>query len=150
MQDDLIRKIAGMMAEQSAAYISLQSLTSQLIAALTRCEPTAIESLSRSGEKELFRMRARVFEITTALTEFGKIRETQSELPRLDATAREQFEKEANSLLEAARSFEKMAGRATSLALGGSSFAAAAIQMCGIPPTTYSAPVLKYTKGATA
>jgi hypothetical protein len=150
MQDDLIRKIAGLMAEQSAAYTSLQSLTSQLIAALTRCEPALIETLSRSGEKELFRMRARLLEITTALTEFGRIRETFADLPRLDTTARENFEKEANTLLEAARSFEKIAGRATSLSLGGSSFAAAAIQMCGIQPTTYNAPVLKYTKGATA
>ena len=55
MQDDLIRKIAKLMAEQSAAYTSLQSLTIQLIAALTRCEPVTIESLSRSGETELFR-----------------------------------------------------------------------------------------------
>lgn len=95
-------------------------------------------------------MRARLLEITTSLTEFGKIRETQADLPRLDPVARENFEKEANLLLEAARGFERMAGRATSLALGGTSFAAAAIQMCGIPPTTYNAPVLKYSKGAAA
>ena len=62
MQDDLIRKIAKLMAEQSAAYTSLQSLTIQLIAALTRCEPVTIESLSRSGETELFRMRARLLD----------------------------------------------------------------------------------------
>jgi BMFP domain-containing protein YqiC len=150
MQDDLIRKIAGLMAEQSAAYTSLRSLTSQLIAALTVCEPASIETLARSGEKELFRMRARLLEITTALTEFGKIRETQAELTRLDPAAREEFEKQANLLLEAARSFQKIAGRASSLTVGGTSFAAAAIQMCGIPPTTYNAPVLKYSKGATA
>lgn len=138
------------MAEQTAAYSSLHSLTSQLIAALTRCEPASIETLSRSGEKELFRMRARLLEITTALTEFGRMRETFADLPRLDTTAREEFEKEANLLIEGARGFQKIASRAASLSLGGSSFASAAIQMCGIPPTTYSAPVLKYSKGATA
>ncbi|HQZ95824.1 MAG TPA: hypothetical protein PLP21_05865 [Pyrinomonadaceae bacterium] len=150
MQDDLIRKIADLMAEQSAAYTSLQSLTSHLIAALTRCEPTTIESLSRSGETEMFRMRARLLEITSALTEFGKFRSDQTDPKPLDPNAREAFETQANKLLEAARSYEKIAGRAASLALGGSSFAAASIQMCGVPPSTYRAPVLKYSKGATA
>lgn len=150
MQDDLIRKIANLMAEQTAAYTSLQSLTSHLIAALTRCEPTTIESLSRSGETEMFRMRARLLEITSALTEFGKFRSAQADPKPLDPTAREAFETQANKLLEAARSYEKIAGRAASLALGGSSFAAASIQMCGVPPSTYRAPVLKYSKGATA
>ena len=138
------------MAEQSAAYTSLQSLTSHLIAALTRCEPTTIESLSRSGETEMFRMRARLLEITSALTEFGKFRSSQTDPQPLDKNAREAFETEANKLLEAARSYEKIAGRAASLALGGSSFAAASIKMCGVPPSTYRAPVLKYSKGATA
>lgn len=150
MQDDLIRKIADLMAEQSAAYTSLQSLTSHLIAALTRCEPTTIESLSRSGETEMFRMRARLLEITSALTEFGKFRSDQTDPKPLDPNARQAFETQANKLLEAARSYEKIAGRAASLALGGSSFAAASIQMCGVPPSTYRAPVLKYSKGATA
>lgn len=138
------------MAEQSAAYTSLQSLTSHLITALTRCEPTVIESLSRTGETEMFRMRARLLEITSALTDFGKQRAANGSPQPLDMAAREAFETEANKLLEAARGFEKMAGRAASLALGGSSFASAAIQMCGVPPSTYRAPVLKYSKGATA
>ncbi|MFT3743025.1 MAG: hypothetical protein QM785_01910 [Pyrinomonadaceae bacterium] len=149
MQDDLIRKIADLMAEQSAAYTSLQSLTTHLIAALTRSEPTAIESLSRTGETEMFRMRARLLEITSALTDFGKFRADQSEPQPLDKAAREAFETEANKLLEAARGYQKVAGRAASLALGGSSFAAASIQMCGVPPSTYRAPVLKYGRGAT-
>ncbi|MEQ1604153.1 MAG: hypothetical protein ABL999_04725 [Pyrinomonadaceae bacterium] len=150
MQDELIRKIADLMAEQSAAYTSLQSLTTHLIAALTRCEPTTIESLSRSGETEMFRMRARLLEITSALTDFGKFRSNQADPQPLDPNAREAFETQANTLLDAARSYEKIAGRAASLALGGSSFAAASIQMCGVPPSTYRAPVLKYTKVATA
>lgn len=150
MQDDLIRKIAKLMAEQSAAYTSLGSLTSHLIAALTRCEPTSIESLSRSGETELFRMRSRLLEITSELTEFGRLRASQTESAPLDPGAREAFETEANKLLETARGYEKIAGRAASLALGGSSFASANIQMCGVPPSTYRAPVLKYSKGAAA
>ena len=150
MQDDLIRKIADLMAEQTAAYTSLSSLTSHLIAALTRCEPTSIESLSRTGETEMFRMRARLLEITSALTDFGKFRSNQAEPQPLEPSVREAFEKEANTLLEAARSYQKIAGRAASLALGGSSFASASIQMCGVPPSTYRAPVLRYSKGATA
>jgi len=149
MQDDLIRKTAQLMTEQSAAYASLESLTAQLITALTRCEPNSIEMLSRAGETELFRMRSRLLEITSALTGFAELRARQTESLPLDPDAREQFEKAANKLLEIARSFEKTAGRATSLALGGSSFATVGIQMCGVSPTTYRAPVLKYSKGTT-
>ncbi len=137
------------MTEQSSAYTSLESLTAHLIAALTRCEPNNIESLSRTGETELFRMRSRLLEITSDLTDFAEIRAGETEPLPLDGEAREQFESAANKLLETARIFEKTAGRATSLALGGSSFAAANIQMCGVPPTTYNAPVLKYGKGTT-
>lgn len=138
------------MAEQSAAYSSLQSLTTHLIAALTRCEPATIDSLSKSGETELFRMRARLLEITSALMEFGQVRSRDSDALPLDAAAREAFESEAKNLLETARAYEKIAGRATSLALGGSTFASASIQMCGVPPSTYRPPVLAYGRGATA
>lgn len=138
------------MAEQSAAYTSLQSLTTHLIAALTRCEPASIDSLSKSGETELFRMRARLLEITSALTEFGQIRSREPESLPLDPAAREAFEAEANKLLETARAYEKLTGRGATLALAGSSFASANIQMCGVPPSTYRAPVLAYGRGATA
>ncbi len=138
------------MADQSAAYTSLESLTTKLIVALTACESSSIESLSRAGETELFRMRSRLLEITSALTDFAQLRSSQTESQPLDSDAREQFETAANKLLETARRFEILAGRASSLALGGSSFAAATIQMCGVPPTTYRAPVLKYSKGAIA
>lgn len=150
MQDDLIRKIAELMAEQSAAYTSLRSLTTHLIAALTRCEPLTIDSLSRSGETELLRMRARLLDITSALAEFGQVRSREPESLPLNTEVREAFEAEANKLVEAAREYEKLAGRAASLALGGSTFASANIQMCGIPPSTYRPPVLAYGRGATA
>jgi hypothetical protein len=148
MQSDLIQKIARLMTEQAAAYTSLESLTSHLITALTRCEPNSIETLSRAGETELFRMRSRLLEITSALTGFAEMRANQTgdTLP-LDTETRESFETAANKLLEMARHFEKTAGRATSLAHGGSSYANANIQMCGVPPTTYRPPVLNYGKG---
>ena len=136
------------MAEQSAAYTSLDSLTGHLISSLKQCDPNSIESLSRAGESELFRMRSRLLEITSLLTNFADIKAGQTEPTPIDTDTREQFEKSANALLERARLFEKTVGRATSLALSGSSFAAANIQMCGVPPTTYAAPVLRYSKGA--
>jgi tRNA U55 pseudouridine synthase TruB len=148
MQDELIRRIASLMAEQSAAYASLQSLTTQLIGALTRSEPLAIESLSKTGESEMLRMRARLLEITSALTDFGRMRSLNPDAPKLDTTAREEFEREAQNLLAAARKYDKTAKRGATLALGGSSFAAAAIQMCGVPASTYRAPVIKYGKAA--
>ena len=95
-------------------------------------------------------MRSRLLQITSELTEFGRQRAAQTEAIPLDPSVREEFETEAHSLLETARSYEKVAGRAASLALGGSSFATATIQMCGIPPSTYRAPVLKYSRGTTA
>lgn len=147
MQDEIIRNVAQLMTEQTAAYASLESLTTQLIGALTRCEAGQIESLSRAGETEMFRMRARLFEITSALTEFTAMRARQTDAQPLDADAREKFETSVDALLDTARTFEKLAGRAASLALSGSTFATAGIQTCGVPPTTYRAPVLKYSKG---
>lgn len=144
MQNDLIRTVAGLMTEQSAAYSRLESAATQLAGALVSGEPSRIESLTKAGETELLRMRSRLLEITSALTNFAEMRASQPEKTTLDASAREQFDTAAKQLLENARSFQKIAGRATSLALGGSSFSTACIQMCGVPPTTYRAPVLRY------
>lgn len=148
MQDQKIEKVASLMVEQSSAYASLEALTVQLVSALTRCETHEIESLSRGGETALFRMRARLLEITGALTEFAEARAEQPDEATLDAGLRDRFETAANSLIESARKYEKVGGRASSLALAGSSYAAAGIQTCGIQPSTYNAPVLKYSKGA--
>jgi hypothetical protein len=148
MQDDLIRKVAVLMSEQAAAYTRLESATNQLSAALLRGDPNAVEVLTRAGETELLRMRSRLLEITTALTNFAELRAAQAEKISLDGAAREQFELAAKNLLEVARQFQKLALRAKNLALSGSSFATACIQMCGVPPTTYRAPILKYAEGA--
>lgn len=147
MHDELIRKVAGMMSEQTAAYTRLESAAAQLSAALVRGEPSAVESLSKAGETELLRMRARLLEITSALTVFAESRAAQAEKSPLDAESREKFEAAAKKLLEAAKRFQKISSKASNLALGGSSFAAACVQMCGVPPTTYRAPVLKYAEG---
>jgi hypothetical protein len=148
MQDDLIQKVAVLMTEQMEAYGRLESATLQLSAVLTRGEPNSIESLTRAGESELLRMRSRLLEITSALTKFSEMRAGQTEKTSLAPDVREQFEASAKMLLEAARSFQKVAVRASSLAVGGSSFSTACIQMCGVPPTTYRAPVLRYAEGA--
>ncbi len=144
MQNDLICRVAGLMTEQSAAYSRLESAAQQLTAALVSGESSRIESLTKAGETELLRMRSRLLEITSALTNFAEIRANQTDRTTLDPNAREQFDVAAKKLLENARSFQKIARRATSLALGGSSFSTACIQMCGVPPTTYRAPVLRY------
>jgi hypothetical protein len=149
MQEDLIKKIANLMTEQAAAFVSLESLTKQLISALIRSEPTGIESLSRAGETELMRMRARLLEITNSLTTFSEINRQENYKSTISSESRELFESAANFLLEAARNYRQTSNRAQNLALGGSSFAAACIEFCGVPPSTYNAPVMKSNTGAT-
>lgn len=144
MHDELIRKVAELMNQQAEAYARLESATAQLSEALTRNEPSAIETLTRTGEAELLRMRSRLVEITSALTKFAEIRASESDKKPLDAQAREQFETAAKKLLDLAKTFKILCERATTLAHGGSSFTSACIQMCGVPPSTYRPPVLRY------
>ncbi len=148
MQNELIKKVATLMADQTTAYNRLQSAAGQLSAALVQGEPDTIESLSRTGETELMRMRARLLEMISALTEFSEMRAAETEKAPLDKMIREQFDISAKQLLEAARNFQAVASRSTSLALGGSAFSSACLQVCGVPPSTYRAPVLKYAEGA--
>jgi hypothetical protein len=150
MHNEMIKKVAGLMEEQASAYTRLESATTQLAVALVQGEPELIESLSRAGQTELLKMRSRLLDITATLTGFAERRAQETEKSPLDADIREQFDAMAKQLLDSARSFQKVAQRASSLAVGGSSFSSACIQMCGIPPTTYSAPYLKYAEGAQA
>lgn len=150
MQNELIKKVAALMADQTTAYNRLQSAAKQLSAALVQGEPDNIESLSRAGETELMRMRARLLEMISALTEFSEMRAGETEKAPLDKMIREQFDISAKQLLEAAGNFQAVASRCTSLALGGSAFSSACLQICGVPPSTYRAPVLKYAEGAYA
>ena len=144
----MIRSIARLMSEQSAAYTSLESLTGQLAAALTRGEPTLIEPLTRAGDAELSRMRARLLEITTKLTEFSRVRAGDASGTPIEASIREEFEKTSTELTTKARSYASVASRAASLAITGSTFAATRIQMCGVSPTTYKPPILRATTAA--
>lgn len=149
MHNELIQQVADLMREQTTAFTRLDSTANQLTAALVRGEPSIIESLTRAGETELLRMRSRLLDITSTLTTFAEIRMKQTEKSPLNPEAREQFEIAAKSLIDIAKGFQKSSTRAANLAIGGSSFTSECVQMCGIPPTTYRAPVLKYYEGAT-
>lgn len=147
MQEDLVLKIANLMSEQTAAFTSLEGLTAQLAAALVRGEPNSIETLARTGDGELRRMRARLLEITTSLSEFSEQSRLAENPSAIGAETREKFETAANGLIDAAKNYQKSTKRAETLAVGGSSFASACIQVCGVLPSTYNAPVLKSTTG---
>ena len=147
MHDELIRKVADLMSEESSAYERLESAVNQLSTALIHGEANTVESLTRAGETELMRMRSRLLDITSTLTTFAELRMQETEKSPLNAEAREQFEIAAKRLIEVAKSFQKLSSKAASLALGGSSFSSACVQMCGVPPMTYRAPVLKYYDG---
>ena len=147
MHDELIQKISDLMTEQASAYTRLESATAQLSAALVRGEPELIESLTRTGESELTRMRSRLLEITSTLTEFAEMRARQDEKKPLEPSVRDAFDSAAKGLLEAARKFQNISNRVANLAINGSSFASACIQNCGVLPSTYRAPILKYSTG---
>lgn len=149
MHDDLIQKVSNLMDEQAAAYTRLESATAQLSAALVRGEPESIESLTKSGESELLRMRSRLLEITSSLTEFAELRAREEQKKPLEPSVRDAFDNAAKKLLESARKFQKISGRIASLAVNGTSFANACIEHCGVLPSTYRPPVLKYSTGGT-
>lgn len=147
MQDELINKVANLMTEQTDAYNRLQRTTNELQTALINSELIKIEKLTREGESELLWMRSRLLEITSELTKFAEYRATQNEKRPLAPNIREAFDTSAKNLLEIAKEFKSLTSRAAGLALGGSSFATACIQVCGVPASTYRKPVLKNYEG---
>jgi hypothetical protein len=147
MHDDLIQKVSNLMDEQAAAYTRLESATAQLAVALVRGEPESIESLAKVGEGELLKMRSRLLEITSSLTDFAELRAREEQKRPLEPNVREAFDNAAKKLLASARTFQKISGRVANLAINGSSYANACIQNCGIVPSTYRPPVLKYSTG---
>ena len=147
MQDELIKKVATLMSEQTDAYDRLQKTTNELQTALINSDLTKIEKLTREGESELLWMRSRLLEITSELTKFAEYRATQNENKPLQEEIRVAFDTSAQNLLKIAREFKSLTSRASSLALGGSSFATACIQVCGVPASTYRKPVLKNHEG---
>jgi hypothetical protein len=140
MSDDLIRRAAELMREQAAAYARLEAATAQLGAALVGSTPEQIESLTRAGEVELLKMRARLVQVMAALGAFADARAQAATRPPVGREAREAFEAASNNLMQAARQFERTRRRAAALANSGASFASACIEVCGVPPTTYRAP----------
>src|SRR4051812_7975525 len=138
MSDHLLQTAAGMMREQAEAYRRIDSVCCQLTAALVVGELAQIESLTRAGESELLRMRSRLVQITLSLVAFSEARTAASQPP--DRAARDTFDAASKKLFEAAREFTQTQRRAEVLARGGSTFAAACIEHCGVPPTTYRAP----------
>jgi hypothetical protein len=147
MLDDLVQNIARLMREQAAAYRQVDAVTAQLAAALVRGEPEIIESLTRAGDSQLLKMRSRLLQIMSALTLFAETRARTEGQTTLKPETRSEFEAASGELMEAARAFQKTNNRASGLAVGGSSFAAACIQMCGVPPTTYRAPYSRKMEG---
>lgn len=132
------------MREQADDYRRLDAATGQLVGALVRGAPDSIESLTHAGETQLFKMRSRLLQIMAALSEFSEARaRATTELKPIAPETRNEFEAASNELMHAARSFEKTGNRAASLAVGGTTFASSCIQMCGVPPATYSLPYSK-------
>jgi len=144
MTDDLINQAAKLMQEQADAYARLNSACNQLTAVLVNGTPESIESLTRAGESELLRMRARLVQIMSTLTAFAEARARSSHAAPVMAEARARFEAASNKLSAAARDFQRTCKRAAALATNGSSLASTHIEMCGFRPTTYRAPYARY------
>lgn len=139
MQDELIRRAASLMAEQTAAYGRLTSLCAQMLAALVRDAPETIESLVRAGDAELHKMRARLVELVNTLAAFADARAAGPQ--PISDEARDLFERASADLMRAAREFQHVRRRAAMLANNGSVLTAACMEMHGIQPITYSVPL---------
>jgi hypothetical protein len=140
MLTELIDRAAELMREQAAAYARLDSLCNQLVAALVRGAPETVESLTRAGESEMLKMRARLVQITATLTSFAEARAKSPDTGSISNEVRSKFEIASQELLQAARKFQVNQSRAAALAANGASFVTACIETCGVPPTTYRAP----------
>lgn len=140
MSDKVIHRAAELMDEQAAAYRRLNSLSEQLTAALVRGEVEQIEAMTRAAEAELLSLRARLAQITAALSSFAAQRAASGAPTPVSAEARAAFETASTELIAMARRFQQTRARAAALAVNGVSFAGAFIEMCGVQPTTYGAP----------
>jgi hypothetical protein len=140
MSDQVIHRAAELMKDQAAAYRRLNSLCEQLTTVLMHGEVEQIEALVRAAEAELLSLRARLAQITAALSSFAATRAAASHQTPVSAEARAAFEGASSELIAMARNFQRTRGRASALAINGVSFAGAFIEMCGVQPTTYGAP----------
>ena len=144
--DNLLEVVSAAMDTQAEAYASLSATTKRLSSALIAGELSTIENLTRQGEKELTQMRSLLLEIMTKLTRFAEERAASGN--KLDEQVKERFEKSAKALIEIANEFETISTVAGGLALSGTSFTNACVQECGVTPSTYKKPILRYTEAA--
>ena len=140
-RNKILASVAEFMREQSEAYENLDAITRKLSNALVQSDLPLIEKYTKKGESELTRMRSKLLDIMSSLTKFAEQRSSEDQ--KLEAQTKESFEACASELIEKAREFKRLIDKTANLALAGSSFAAACIQTCGVPPTTYNKPVLK-------
>ena len=140
MSDELVNNATRLMAEQTADFALLEVACRHLSQALTQGEPATIDSLTRTGEVELLRMRSRLVRLIQCLTAFAEARAAAPQSHKLSPEARAAFEAASNEMLEAARKFQRTRGTALALTTSGSTFATACIEFCGIQPTTYNGP----------
>jgi hypothetical protein len=145
MLDNLIQNAAKLMREQAAAYRRLDSACQQLGVALVSGQLEVIESLTRAGEAELLKMRVRLVELMAALSMFAE-RHAGAQTA-LETETRLAFRDASNELLQAARDFQRTQARAAAVANNGATFAAAGIEICGVPPLTYRAPYARSGEG---
>ena len=140
MPDKTIYRTSELMKEQASAYVRLTALFESLATALAYGQLGQIDSLTRTAEGELIRLRSRLAQITSLLSSFASERGTGSERSPVSAEARAAFEAASDELLSNARNFQRTRARAAALAINGAAFAGACIGMYGIPPTTYGGP----------
>jgi hypothetical protein len=140
MTDKPILETTRLMEEQARSYVQLDLSCTKLCEALIHGEPAAIEAMTRNSENELFPMRARLVRIVRSLTIFAEARALAPETSSLSPEVRAAFEVASNTLLQAARDFQRTGARTAALTTSGATFATACIEVCGIPPTTYRGP----------
>ena len=140
MTEAPIRETTQLMEEQAHAYLQLERSCDELCRALIQGEIVGIEKLTRGNDAELFPMRARMVRIVRSLTVFAEARALAPETSSLSPEVRAAFEAASQTLLQAARAFQRTRARAAALTNSGATFATACIEVCGIPPTTYRGP----------
>jgi hypothetical protein len=143
MAGGLIYRASELMQQQAAAYRRFNLICERLAAALIRGDLEQIEALTRSGEGELLGLRSRLAQLTSTLTSFAARRSSAADCSPVSPEARAAFESASNELMMRARAFQQTRARVAALATNGVAFATACIEMCGVQPTTYSAPYVR-------
>lgn len=139
MSDAIVQQITHLMEEQVIAYGRLNGTCEHLVIALVRGEPLPIESLTRTGERELLGMRARLAQITGMLNSFAQYRQRNQTSP-LSLSVKSEFERVSQELMAAAQNFQRICHRASSLTANGTVFAWFHIEKCGVQAMTYNPP----------